>query len=92
MAIIQEVWKETMLGDRPIKVSNLGRVIGRSGKLLKPQKMKNGYLAIKYWNGKYANSYLVHRLVASAFLDNPNNKPEIDHIDTNRMNNRVENI
>lgn len=92
MAIIQEVWKETMLGDRPIKVSNLGRVIGRSGKLLKPQKTKNGYLVIKYWNGKYANSYLVHRLVASAFLDNPNNKPEIDHIDTNRMNNRVENL
>jgi hypothetical protein len=92
MAIIQEVWKETMLGDRPIKVSNLGRVIGRSGKLLKPQKTKNGYLVIKYWNGKYANSHLVHRLVASAFLDNPNNKPEIDHIDTNRMNNRVENL
>ena len=73
-------------------VSNLGRVIGRSGKLLKPQKTNNGYLVVKYWNGKHISNYLIHRLVASAFIQNPNNKPEIDHIDTNRMNNCVENL
>ena len=43
MATIQEIWKETTLGGKPIMVSNLGRVIGRSGKLLKPQKTNNGY-------------------------------------------------
>ena len=36
--------------------------------------------------------YLVHRLVALAFIPNPDNKPEVDHINKNRIDNRIENL
>lgn len=72
-------------------ISNMGRVVGPKGTLLK-LKSQNGYLKISYWNGKCVNSALVHRLVATAFIPNPENKPEVDHINTIRDDNRVENL
>lgn len=54
--------------------------------------MRNGYLAIFLSkNGKY-KSYYIHRLVAVAFIPNLDNLPEIDHIDTDKTNNGVENL
>lgn len=51
-------------------------------------KKANGYLRVAINN----RQYLVHRLVAETFIPNPENKPEIDHIDRNRANNKVENL
>ena len=89
-----EVWKKAEIGDECgiYMVSNMGRVMGSRGTILKPCINSNGYLTIKYWNGRYVNAALVHRIVAKAFILNPENKPEVDHINTIRTDNRVENL
>lgn len=58
------------------------------GKILKCSISHYGYMVVCF-EGKH---YKVHRLVAMAFIPNPENKPEIDHINTNRTDNRVENL
>lgn len=89
-----EIWKESTIKGRygVYLVSNYGRVIGPHGKILSTKMKVNGYPVIKYWNGKYVDSALVHRLVAEAFIPNPDGKPEVDHINTIRTDNHVENL
>ena len=87
-----EVWKFTELNGREIMVSSYGRVIGFNGRILKPQLTRNGYYVVKYWTGSHVKNVSVHRLVASAFIPNPEGKPEVDHIDTVRTNNHVSNL
>ena len=74
-------------------VSSEGEVKNRmTGKILKPYLNSNGYCQVGiYINGKFKNS-LLHRLVASAFIPNIENKLEVNHIDGNKLNNRVENL
>lgn len=53
---------------------------------------KYGYSQVVLCKDGQIKSYRVHRLVAEAFLPNPDNKPEIDHIDTNPLNNNINNL
>ena len=57
------------------------------GIVLKPHLMNNGYMStsIKEADGKF-KQYYIHRLVAMAFVPNPHNYNEVDHIDGNKMN------
>lgn len=72
------------------QISNYGRVYSvRFNRYLKPHKMKSGHLSTKL--GSFGSDY-IHRLVAKAFVPNPDNKPEIDHIDCNPSNNYFENL
>jgi hypothetical protein len=80
---MEEIWKDYPLR-KDVKVSNLGRVIGPSGKLLKLSDDDRGYLKCNY--GK------IHRLVAITFLPNPENKREVNHLDANGMNNNLSNL
>ena len=57
---------------------------------LKPTETTNGYLDMRF--KQYGKHYGVHRLVAQAFIPNPENKPEVNHIDRDRTNNNVENL
>lgn len=64
----------------------------RRNTFLKPIVTKKGYTQVNLSvNGK-RKAVLIHRLVAEAFIPNPDNLPEIDHIDTNRANNNVDNL
>lgn len=62
------------------------------GRLRKPVKVWNGYLAIALRKEGEASTFLVHRLVASAFIDNIYNKPYVNHKDGNKENNYFENL
>lgn len=70
-----------------------GSVRPVKGRLLKPRKNKDGYLDVCLClNNRRRVHKLVHRLVAQAFIPNPENKLEIDHIDGNRSNNCITNL
>ena len=96
--MIGEIWK-TAISDGEIyegfEVSNLGRILslnyqntGKSG-LLKPYRDTHGYLQVKLSKNKKSKNCSVHRLVAEAFLPNPENKPEVNHKDEDKTNNFV---
>lgn len=86
-----EEWRE--LEEFPnVKISNLGRIT-KKGKLLKLVKDKNGYIKINITDKNHKGKNIgVHRLVAKAFIPNTENKSEVDHINTIRSDNRVENL
>lgn len=91
---MEEVWKDIPnYKDRYI-VSNLGRVYSYlSNKILKTHISTNGYeqLTLVASNGERVK-HRVHRLVAMAFLPNPDNLPEVNHKDENKLNNCVDNL
>ncbi len=75
------------------EVSNLGKVRNmKNGRIIKPHLNENGYL--KHWlfeNNK--KKYLsLHRIIAIAFIDNPEEKPCVNHIDENKLNNDLSNL
>ena len=95
---MREEWRPLVGYEGYYMVSNLGNVkslnyrgTGKE-KILKPQKTGDSYLQVHlYLDGK-GKFYLVHRLVAQAFLPNPDNLPEVNHKDENPKNNNVDNL
>lgn len=77
------------------QVSDLGEIkslkFGEE-KILKPQKLNSGYLYVYLCKDGAVYHKTIHRLVAEAFIENVDNKPCIDHINTIRTDNRVENL
>jgi len=97
-----EIWKDIIGFEGLYKISNLGRVksLGK-GKSTNPLNcvekiMKNGlsdrYEKIKLTKDGNYYHYNIHRLVAINFIDNPENKPQVNHIDCNKLNNKVSNL
>lgn len=64
----------------------------RKNKFLKQTINKYGYCKVKLQKNKYKKLYSVHRLVAETFIDNPNNYPCVNHIDSNKTNNNIKNL
>lgn len=87
-----EIWKDITGWENLYKISNLGNVYScKSDMILKPSN-KKGYLVVKLQNYKRKKTVPIHRLVASAFIPNPENKKEVNHIDCNKENNNVNNL
>ena len=89
-----EVWKDIPHYEGRYQVSNYGRIwsVYRS-RIIKPFTEKRGYQRVQLAKatGKYQME-LVHRLVALAFIPNPNKYTQVNHKDENPTNNRVENL
>ena len=90
--IINEIWR-TITGFVNYQVSNIGRVRNtNTGRILKPGKNGRGYYYVNLYQDKVKKLMRVHRLVDLEFMDNPDNKPYIDHIDGDTTNNCLSNI
>ena len=100
-----EIWKP-IEGYDNYMVSNLGNVksidkytkgrnnskIFKKGKLLKLTPNPKGYVVVQLWDKQKCFQTGVHRLVAEAFIPNPDNLPQVNHKDENKTNNCVENL
>lgn len=86
-----EVWKDVVGYEGLYEVSNLGR-IRRDGRIKKPHVDHGGYETVCLYKSSKGKWFKVHRVVASAFKPNPENKRTVNHIDGNKQNNRVENL
>lgn len=81
------------------KIFSTGRVAGRSGKgfstkvnELKQSLNATGYHMVTMYNSTEQRTRYVHRLVAAAYLPNPDNLPQVNHIDGNKSNNSITNL
>ena len=100
-----EIWRPVRDFEGLYEVSNLARVrsVDRSitavykgtiytrnlkGRILKQRKIHRGYCAITLQSA----SYFIHRMVAEAFVPNPDNLPEVNHKDENKLNNCADNL
>jgi len=103
----EEIWKDVVGYEGLYKVSNLGRVKALERKIIKQDGTIRdirkeiilkihisdyGYCRVMLSKNGVQNNYRVHRLVAIAFIENPKNKPQVNHIDHDKTNNKVENL
>ena len=93
-----EIWKDIKGYEGLYQVSNIGRVKRLVGfkcnveRSSKGSQHKDGYLLMPLSKAANAKMHKLHPIVAEAFIPNPDNKPEIDHINTDRTDNRAENL
>jgi hypothetical protein len=102
---MEEIWKEIKGYEGLYQVSNLGRVKSLSkvkelyngglyntkDKILTP-RISNGYISVSLHKHNKGITKLIHRLVAEAFIPNPEGKPQVNHIDGNKTNNILSNL
>lgn len=103
---MKEIWKDIFEYEGLYQISNLGNVkrleskwvcsrghtITRKEHLIKGTFDKDKYLMVHLSNKNKNKRISVHRLVAQAFIPNPNNLPQINHINGNKTDNRIENL
>lgn len=97
-----EIWKDIPGYKGLYQISNFGRVKSfpkyrtryyRTERVLKQRNCEqNQYFEVILYKDRVGKSFKVHRLIAEAFIPNPENKPCIDHINTIRTDNRIENL
>lgn len=98
---MKEKWKDIPNYEGLYQISNFGRVKSfrkstkyrcQSEYILKPYVPQHGYEVVTLYDKSTKHKFLVHRLVATAFLPNPDNLPQINHKDENKRNNNVTNL
>ena len=88
-----QIWKDIEGYKGHYQISNYGNVrsLKKDAFLMKGAYLK-GYKIISLWKNGIGKMFRVHRLVAAAFIPNPENKPCIDHIDGDKSNNHADNL
>jgi hypothetical protein len=87
------VWKDIEGFEGKYQISTEGTVLSvHTNKLMSLQLGGNGYYKVGLRNENGKERYSIHRLVAEHFISNPHNKPQINHIDGNPLNNNVDNL
>lgn len=94
-----EQWKDIIGYNGTYQVSNFGRVrklhiVGSNinSRILKQSKSSTGYLHVQLYKNGNSCTKMIHILVATSFLLNPDNKPQVNHKDGNKLNNSVKNL
>lgn len=103
---MKEIWKDIKGYEGLYQISNFGNVKSLERKIISPngvvytrrerimakRESTDGYYIAKLNVNKHSKSIAIHILVAEHFLPNPNNYPEVNHLDCNRKNNRADNL
>ena len=97
MIILEEIWKDVVGYEGRYMVSNLGNIksviFKRKGKEQTLSLLKGkDYLLVRLYKNGVGSMQRVHRLVAEAFIENPNNYPVVNHKNWNRHDNRADNL
>ena len=96
-----EEWKDIVIVRNGItydytglyKVSNTGKIYSLvKNKIMKNKNTKAGYLVMGLTKNKKSETFYVHRIVASMFLENPHNYEQVNHKDEDKTNNNIENL
>ena len=88
---MREKWLSVVGYEGLYEVSNLGRI--RRIRIVEPTRKKHGYMQVSLKSSTGARKSLrVHRIVAEAFIPNPEGKPQVNHKDENPENNRADNL
>ena len=92
---MDEIWHDIDGYEGLYQISNKGRVKSLhkgSERILRPVINKYGYMFVYLYNDNARKYFKIHRLVAQAFISNPENKPQVNHKDENKLNNCVNNL
>ena len=74
-------------------VTSCGKVWSyKNEKFLEPKVQRDGYLFVSLWKDGKVKNYRIHRLVAEAYIPNPDNLPQVDHIDNDKTHNYLNNL
>lgn len=80
-------------GFEDYKINELGKITNiKTGRVLRTYLVKSGYVITGLWKNKKCISKKVHRHLAKAFIPNPLNLPQVNHIDGNKTNNSLDNL
>ena len=77
--------------DRTV-TDKIGRTRSWKGKVLNPNIAPNGYYRVSFSINRKRKQFYVHRLIAEYFIPNPDNLPQVNHIDGNKLNNSLDNL
>lgn len=92
--MVKEIWK-VVEGFPDYSISNLGRIISRKNsrnKFIGSKNQQTGYIQVALYNSTTVYKGTVHKLVAEAFIPNPEKLPEVNHIDGDKSNNSEDNL
>lgn len=98
---MREIFEDLTGYEESYQISDQGRIFTKRrldgnriiyGKELRPSITKDGYLKISLYKDSIEKRFYLHRLVAQQFIPNPDNLPQVNHIDGNKFNNKVTNL